>query len=102
MELFCKFSRYFFVRGTALLFLILGAFSSLAQVSFSGGVAPTVCVGDPSYVTISNIVFSENANTDFTNIDGANRTFRIAPAVASRFEFEPGIGAVVFSGTGSG
>ncbi|HPM32634.1 MAG TPA: hypothetical protein PLJ60_20035, partial [Chryseolinea sp.] len=99
---FYKFNTYFFTSVGFIFLFAISSITSLAQVTFSGGVAPTMCVGDPSYVAISNIVISENANADFTNIDGVNRTFRLSPTAASRYEFEPGFGSVVFAGTGSG
>jgi Na+-transporting NADH:ubiquinone oxidoreductase subunit NqrC len=74
--------------------------NSAAQVSFSGGTAPTMCVGNPAYVALSDIVISESGPIDFTGIIGTDGTFSIEPTLASRFEFEPGFGSVLFEGEG--
>ncbi len=81
--------------------LLFFSVKAVAQVNLSGGVAPVMCVGDLSYVTISDIVVAETSNTDF-DIQNTNRTIRIDVSAGSRFQFQPGIGSVSFTGTGSG
>ncbi|TAE44365.1 MAG: hypothetical protein EAY69_11260, partial [Cytophagales bacterium] len=58
---------------------------------------PGLCIGNLSYVTLGNIVITENNNGDISN--GANETITLtAPA---GIEFQAGTGSGSVSGTGA-
>src|SRR5690606_10603723 len=89
------------IRPLLIVFVIFFlSLPAIGQVSITGGSGGALLCANGGYTSLSPIVITETNNGDFNIrtfvIDTLNLSFSVAG-----FEFEPNVGSVSFSGTGS-
>ncbi len=85
-----------YISGLVIIFLCLLSGKSIGQIKVTVATSATnLCVGNPAYTNIGNIVLTETGNNDFQN-DNTSRTFILS--APTNFQFNPGTGSVAVGG----